>query len=606
MTTSEFSFKLAGSVRHQGLPVSGITVFAYKISKPLSNQGLVDPQQVVAWQKTGTKGEFNLAVKAGIYGLEIRSSGNRFLNESITSLSVTANTNCNISLSTGYVVTGKVVTNDGTKIFQGTVVAQEVGSSAYCSVAKVEDGRFNIVLPRGDYNLAYRSIPMEDFGPPSFDTTNALKDELKGVDFIAPAYLACDLTMLPVRQDSRVEIVLPSLVRLAGKILDHKRMAVADAVVMIKPSNPLGSTLFKDLGLMSKGKSDEEGNFQFFVQPGTYDFTLTPSESSSLFALTEDRVNIYENCDKQFNLEEGCLLDGKILHQGKPTSFCSATIFDGADQFSLSIKSDRQGRFRTTLPKGSYKVLAREDEELGQRIVDQNRVRLGPAIREVVIKGQTSIEIDLDQALSVFGKVVDESRRPRIGVSISAFVNEQKSKPIKELGRKSEIVLDNGITDGEGDYRLSLARGNYLIVANNDFSNAKFIEVADDHLELDFILAGWRQLALEILGEDGMRIPSCRLSYAPYMGSNSFPEMHKYENVFASQLARGSLLAGNDGMVKTVLPSGIYTIEIAPPKESAYDGKLIRQLSLNSDLNRRIILPLKNRLTKATAELRLI
>lgn len=602
MTTSEFSYNLAGTVRHQGLPVAGVTVIAYELFKQQTNSGQVDRQGLVNWQKTSAKGDFSLAVKAGLYRLEVKSSGNRFLNQSITNVLVTANTVYNINLCTGYVLSGKVLSKSGIKIADGTVVAQETDSSLYFGVAPVKNGTFSVVLPRGQFYVAYRPLPPDNFTQAQ---TNEENDHEKA-GFITPAYLASELTDVEIIQDKNIEIILPALVTFNGKIFDHSNATVSGVIVTARPSELLGSTLFSELGLAAKCQSDSRGNFQFFLQPGSYDFELVPEQSSSLFTCREEHLSIYENCDRSFHLKEGCYVEGDIEHRGEPIADCSITIFDSADRCRLSLKTDSKGHFKTTLPKGQYKMLVCVNEPLDQTIIERSSPILAPAIRELDVSGKTTITMELKEGKAIFGKVVDEARRPRTGVQVCAFLHKPNALIVKESAGKSGIVLNSSITDGDGYYYMHLAPGNYSMVVNNDFSNAKFAELSMDALELDFTLAGWRQLSLEIVGADGRRLSNCRLGYAPYSSSNSFPEMHKYENVFDSQWVRGCLFTGVDGIVKTVLPSGLYTLEIAPPKDSSYDGKLIRQLSLSNDIHRRIVLPLKDRSTRPSEELRLV
>jgi hypothetical protein len=230
---------------------------------------------------------------------------------------------------------------------------------------------------------------------------------------------------------------------------------------------------------------------------------------------------------------------------------------------------------------------------------------LGSAVNELIVSGKTSLTLNLEESIHIFGKVVDESLRIRTGVSVSAILTKLATQIGEATGRNAGLVLDHTFTDSYGRYHLHVAPGSYSILCNNDFNNAKFAEVQAEPLELDFTLPGWRQLSLEIVGEDGRRISNCRLGYAPYNVNNKFPEMHKYENVFNSQFLRGSKSSGGNNIIQIVLPSGLYTLEITPPKDSHYDGKLIRQLSLNNDIIRKVILPLKNNSPRSSRELRL-
>jgi hypothetical protein len=571
--------------------VAGVTVLVFRRSNSEINS------DCISWQKTGAKGEFSVSVKAGSYSLEVRSNGNRFLHESISEVLVSSNTTCNVNLTTGYLLTGHVSTINGDRLLEGSIVAQEIESSSYFSVASLENGRFCLVLPRGEYRIAYRALPLNQFSPSTkgFDNDNDKADK----HFITPSYLTTDVTIVPISNDCKIEIVLPQLVRFRGKILDHAGSAVSLASVTVKPSEVLGSKLCSELGLAARCKSDESGNFQLSIQPGTYDFAIIPPKSSSLFTLKEERVSVYEDCTREFQMREGYRIEGKVLHQSRPVPDCVVVIFDASDQPNLNLQTDGAGQFQTTLPKGQYTILATVNDSQAENTL------LGSAVNELIVSGKTSLTLNLEESIHIFGKVVDESLRIRTGVSVSAILTKLATQIGEATGRNAGLVLDHTFTDSYGRYHLHVAPGSYSILCNNDFNNAKFAEVQAEPLELDFTLPGWRQLSLEIVGEDGRRISNCRLGYAPYNVNNKFPEMHKYENVFNSQFLRGSKSSGGNNIIQIVLPSGLYTLEITPPKDSHYDGKLIRQLSLNNDIIRKVILPLKNNSPRSSRELRL-
>ncbi|HEY9712427.1 MAG TPA: hypothetical protein V6C72_03095, partial [Chroococcales cyanobacterium] len=105
MTTSVYTFNLAGHVRHQGLPVSGVTVVLEENSvgafarSPLSTVRAAVPE---ISQKTGARGEFSFAVPPGRYRLTFKPDPlTRYLVHTEPDVQVLSNTSCNVSLRLG-------------------------------------------------------------------------------------------------------------------------------------------------------------------------------------------------------------------------------------------------------------------------------------------------------------------------------------------------------------------------------------------------------------------------------------------------------------------------------------------------------------------------
>jgi len=58
-------------------------------------------------------------------------------------------------------------------------------------------------------------------------------------------------------------------------------------------------------------------------------------------------------------------------------------------------------------------------------------------------------------------------------------------------------------------------------------------------------------------------------------------------------MPRGYYVTPDDGICRLTLPSGVYIFRFAPPHDGSYDVKVIRQLSISSDLTKKITLSLK-------------
>ena len=165
---------------------------------------------------------------------------------------------------------------------------------------------------------------------------------------------------------------------------------------------------------------------------------------------------------------------------------------------------------------------------------------------------------------------------------------------------KSTRALASGITDGDGHYCIFLSPGSYWLVVHKDFVNARMVEIASEPVTVDITWHGWSNVRFEVQGEDGHAVPRCRVSYAPY--GNEETELpdddedgHEYERQQFNQagMPRGYYVTPDDGICRLTLPSGVYIFRFAPPHDGSYDVKVIRQLSISSDLTKKITLSLK-------------
>jgi len=203
----------------------------------------------------------------------------------------------------------------------------------------------------------------------------------------------------------------------------------------------------------------------------------------------------------------------------------------------------------------------------------------------VVVGGDTHVAVRLGEGTALKGRVCDDSGQARPSVRVSVFP-DQESAPDSEHG-----ALAHGITDGEGRYCLFLSPGAYWLMVHKDLSSARRIELDSEPHEEDIVWHGWTQLRFELLGEDGLPVPRCQVTYNPY-GQESQDEDTSQSGTLP--LPYGFVLTGEGGSCKLTLPSGVYTFKFTPPAAGSYQTKIIRQLSISSDITRKVTLELKN------------
>src|SRR5580692_3969680 len=110
LANSVVTQKLAGSVRHQGLPVASVRILLWEPEDSIGGGG---PAQLLSETQTTKGGEFTFSVTPGHYYVEaIPDPSTRFLRQH-SSVSVGNETRLNLSLQTGSILSGKVRTSGG-------------------------------------------------------------------------------------------------------------------------------------------------------------------------------------------------------------------------------------------------------------------------------------------------------------------------------------------------------------------------------------------------------------------------------------------------------------------------------------------------------------
>ncbi len=89
----------------------------------------------------------------------------------------------------------------------------------------------------------------------------------------------------------------------------------------------------------------------------------------------------------------------------------------------------------------------------------------------------------------------------------------------------------------------------------------------------------------QVVSEFDEPVPKCQISFEQYGA--------KHKNGDADLHDRMVSLTDDDGVCRLALQAGIYSFYFDPPEHGSYEPKQIRQLSLNSDVSRKVKLALK-------------
>jgi hypothetical protein len=618
MALIDHTFNLSGNVRHQGLSLAQVEVLLYDLYRGNFDAG---GDEAIATMKTGNRGEFSFSVKPGVYRLEVVPDGKtRFLAHSVPEVKVTTNTSLNISLSTGCIVNGQLATGYG---FEGNrselfatceVIALGIEPTSYKAISPVDEtGAFSLIIPRGKYYFASRS----------------------------PRFISSDSPIFNVGNDCELTLGLPSFVCFEGEVVDDFGNPIEGALARISPSPSSQNVLFGELNMHVSAVTDSAGRFDLALQEGHYDMAVEPAVGSTHFALSETEVEVAGSPEvslrRRFTMQEGYRLKGQVRFNGESLSQALVRVQATGTKAEYIARTDGEGRFALSLPGGAYKVIASaHPKDAPAILIDGHEYSsLAPWTRAIVVGADIQLDVTLMEGTALLGRICDDAMLARPGVRVQIFA--EAIEPLENVDgdgqsqsgakiRKSHLrvvsdapaaqaaapapssaiapdanstVLASGITDGEGKFGIFLSPGNYWLVIHRDFANAKYVRVDSEPVLLDVTWHGWSQLSFEVLGDRGQCVPRCQIFYHPYgQEMDDKPPLASS----AMPLPYGYVMTNEEGHCRLTLPAGVYTFKFSPPAAGSYGPKVIRQLSISSDMSRRVTLESKETSTAGTAE----
>lgn len=561
---SELHYNISGTVRHLGLPVAGVTVLLYEPA-----HGIFRAKTLIAEQRTGQRGDFNFPVAAGLYTLEIVPDGStRFVKQTIAPMDVSANTNLNISLSTGFIVQGQVSTVHGAAS-QSLITALGIEPSGFRAAAVADDsGKFSLVLPRGKYYLI----------PTWREPLECAASKHADVPFCNASYELIDL-----ERDLNVPLNLNELVLINGQIVDKSGVAVPGTEVWFRPTLAPDDPLCGEFSNWVKTCSSPSGSFLCLLKPGDFEVVLTPPVSTSFCQMSFRSLPIGHDNQPKFQLEDGVRLRGKVAFQNalQPGSTVKLRSRDG--KLAYSGFTDESGRFSFGVPAGNYELTVIPKRDRRRR---QGEKASAPWSRPVVVGGgETQVDIELGQASFVLGRVVDPKGRTKSGVTVAACP-DRGDVDLEDM----KNPLTTWTSDEAGRFRLTVTTGKYWVYIAGDPSTAQRVEIGSDPVNLEFIWQGSVKLRFEVAGEDGEPLARCRISWKPY-GKDD--EASSGGEPRASMSDGGVAFTADDGSCELIVKPNVYSFFFEPNEHGFHDSREIRQLSILSDMVRKIKLPLR-------------
>lgn len=555
----ELSYNLAGTVSNLGLGVTGAKVRLYDYWNQAS--GLT--RHFLLEQVTGSKGSFSFDVRKGIYAVEVvPGEGTRFARQSFERIKVTSNTECPVALKSGFILSGTVEDSQGKPLPNCQLEIFGIEPHVLHVTEPVnQDGSYSISLPPGYYyiSLSYK---------PSAAPPDRKKKQVEHPTFLCPRF-----EMLELNKDTVKHLVLPELLKFDGMVTNTQGHPVLGVQISITALERPDNVFARSIPLEVTTTTRKDGKFDCRLKPGNYSIRLEPPADSNLAEKTINSLVVDSDRNRTYALDEGRRLSGQVHVAGEPVSNAMLTVF-GASTRYVRI-TDEEGRYSFNIPGGSYEIsLVLQPDSLRQRSDD-----LAPWTGHLPLADDTDLDIELDDGVLVSGRVLDPAKKIREGVTLAVYATRD-GKFDGAGARQHPLAM--GITGADGAYEFRLRPGKYWLVLNNQPSTGHFIEVTDGKNEGDLTVEDVCVLTFEVISEKTEKpIPNCLVSYDLYeTGSDGD------QSAFADLIE--PVMTGDDGRCTVTMPTGIYSFHFHPPADCGHSQRHVRQLSVISDMTRRI------------------
>ena len=573
VVTRELSYNLGGSVSNLGLAVNGTAVKLYDYW----HQSGALVKHFLGEQITDSKGSFSFDVRKGIYCIEVVPSDNtRYARHSIEAIRVTANTNFNIGLQAGAILSGTINDSNGSPRNDAELLVFGIEPHVLrVSQVADNDGKFSLSLPAGKYYLA-----LTHHHPNSNSNSNNANGNKQSSTSHSP-FLCPVFQVLELKKDTNNDITLPPLNSFKGTVTNIEGHPLLGVKVVITSTAKPENVFAKEVAMSVETYTDKGGHFECLLQTGTYNIRLEPQSDSHLAEKTINAILVDHDRKKNYALEAGYGLTGTISFRGQPVANAMVNA-TGVQHDALSI-TDENGNYKFSLSGGSYELVAvAQQSSLGEIPA----VDVSPWKGDLILDNDTKFDIEMESGVLVSGKVLDPNKQARGGVQLSLYATNDGLFDSKAAKRRALFV---GITGDDGGYEFRLQPGSYWLVLNNQASTGHLIEVADVQHISELTIEDVCMVSFEIVSEEDEPIANCQITYEAYSLKNK-PTAAAEE---IEEIAPPTF-TGDDGRCVLTLPIGIYSFDLHPPEAGKFASRVIRQLSVSADMTRRVRLLAKD------------
>lgn len=554
----ELSYNLGGTISSMGLPVNGVVVKLYDYWRQSSSLS----KHFLCQQQTDASGMFSFDVRKGIYCLEIIPGENtRYARQSIEAIKVTANTNFNVALRSGLILSGNVRNSEGKSISDAELLIFGIEPHVIrVSQPLADDGSFSISLAQGKYYVALKHL---DKG----------RGKAADLPFVCPYFQALDL-----QKDLKHDISLPPLLSFKGKVSNKEGHPLAGVRAIVASKEKPENIFAKEVSLKVEALTKKDGGFECLLQSGTYSVRLLPPEDFPLAEKSLGAILVDHDRERNYALEPGYELKGRVMHNGMPVPNATVNAI-GVNLDSLAL-TDAEGNYHFSLPGGSYElVAAAQPDSMGSTQV----MELAPYKGELILDQDCLHDIEMEAGTLVAGVVQDPAKQPRGGVLLTLYATNDGQFDANCARRRPLWI---GITGDDGSYEIRLQPDKYWLVLNNQASTGHLVDVSESAVKGDLTIDDVCLVNFEVVSENDEPIPNCQVSFEAYElltnNNNSGSEDDEVEEIPMP------VFTDNNGKCTFTLAQGVYSFDFHPPQHSSHESRLIRQLSVSADMTRRV------------------
>ena len=587
------------------------TILSGLVSDPAGNP--LPDASVNAWNPetqtgggsaTDENGRYRMSLQPGTYDINVNPpQDSPFVPQRIESVQVTSDRNLDIQLERGSVLTGLITDPSGTPLSDVFINARNPETQTGGGSGTDEDGRYRMALLPGIYEINIHLPQDSPFVSETIRDYQLLGDQTLDIRVQRGAILSglvtdpsgaplqdifinawnpetqtgggsgtdqdgrYQMTLLPgtyeinlnLPQDSpfvskRIEAVQVTIDQTLD--IQVERGLILSGRVVDPEGNPIENIFINawnnDTQTGGGSRTDENGEYQMALLPGTYDLNVNPAPESDLVSRNIQSYQLFSDQTLEIRLDSGVILSGRVLDpNGNPVDGAHLNAFSPQTGTGNGANTDEDGRYRIALNPGVYEVNVS---------LPQDSPFVAKRIESLELTGNRTLDIRLQQGLILSGRVIDPDGNPVQNAHVNAW------DPQLNSGNGSS-------TDQDGRYRIPLLRGSYdvnvFLPPEAPFIAPRFerTNIFSDTV-LDFILERGSSLSGTVFGPDNQGVADVNLwASDPRTGEGNGTQ------------------SDEDGTYTIILRDGFYDLDVNPRPESLLVNKRLRDIEVAGDRN---------------------
>lgn len=373
---------------------------------------------------------------------------NNLLPTTVTNVNATSNITLNLTLPSGFILSGSITNPSGLPLLGGTVIAQSTNAAfSGLIVPQGVNATYSIVLPAGTYSLSVDRLVFD------FMTGNSyFLEQSLGI-------------MVTVNANTTRNLVLPPL---------PTTFAVSGTVTGSSAFPAQGAISFTSADGRIRAFTELDRSYSLLVPAGSYFVTISPEVSQpggieQGLIIAMGMVTVSGAQTFNFTLPNGVNLSGTVRRtNGSPVPGATvfATMANNNNPLlatgATSVVPDQSttGMYRMTTPPGTYNVGAAVDIDLGQG--QQGSLVFPFPFQSLTVAGNQTRDFTVPNTPAVVvisGTVRTQQGQPVAGAVVGAFSTTITNTPNVAFASSTE-------TNSAGMYQLRVLSGtNYTVEA---------------------------------------------------------------------------------------------------------------------------------------------